>query len=396
MVGMVKQFVSRLMRFLCLLVLAGSLLAAWGKAATYYVTPNGSDSGAGTPDAPFRTLMRGAMAAGPGDAVVVRDGTYGHETAVTAGDGANFAASPVILYRSGAPDAWITFRAEHKGGAVLDCELICDSYINLLNASYVVIQGFVITRGYKEGIHSNDAAHHITLRGNRFEYIANRITATRLGLDGMYTNVNCHDFLIDGNTFHDIGRTNDSQLDHGLYLHGANFTITNNIFYNIQHGWAIQAADGLTNVLIANNTFAFPGPNKSSHIMLWRRQSGITIRNNIFYNSVPAAIASYAISRWASLVSNCSIDHNVVYGAHDVLPHLNGCTLNGNRLGSAPHFVGSSSPPYDFHLQPTSSAIQAGIQIPGVGMDFDGIRRPHGSTSDAGAYQYSREHVGGN
>ena len=41
----------------------------------------------------------------------------------------------------------------------------------------------MITRGYKEGIHSNDAAHNIILRGNRFEYIepakvGDRITAT--------------------------------------------------------------------------------------------------------------------------------------------------------------------------------------------------------------------------
>jgi hypothetical protein len=155
--------------------------------------------------------MQGAMVAGPGDTIMVRDG--GAMDAVTGGDSANFAASPVVLYRSGTPAAWITFQAEHKGAVVLDCELVCDSYINLLNASYIVIQGFVITGGYKEGIHSNDAAHHITLRGKRFEYIANRATSTRLGLDGMYTSPNCHDFVIDGHVFHGIsGRTPASSI----------------------------------------------------------------------------------------------------------------------------------------------------------------------------------------
>jgi hypothetical protein len=318
------------MNILHVMVLSGALLAPAGRAATYYVAPDGDDSRNGTPDAPFRTLMRGALAAGPGDTVMVGDGRYGHETAVTGGDGADFAASPVVLNRSGTPAAWITFQAEHKGAAVLDCELVCDSYINLLNASYIVIQGFVITRGYKEGIHSNDAAHHITLRGNRFEYIANRATSTLLGLDGMFTNPDCHDFLIDGNVFHDIGRTNATQLDHGLYLRGTGFTIINNIFYNIQHGWAIQAAHGLTNVLIANNTFAFPG-NTGSHIMLWRMQTNITIHNNVFYSPVSLAGANYAISRRTSLVRDCSIDHNVVYGTRDVILHSYGCVKSGNR-----------------------------------------------------------------
>jgi hypothetical protein len=379
-------------RILHAMVLGGVLLTPTARAATYYVAPDGDDSRNGTADAPFRTLMRGIHAAGPGDTVLVGDGRYGHEAAVTGGDGADFAASPVVLRRSGTPAAWITFQAEHKGAAVLDCELICDSYINLLNASYIVIQDFVITRGFKEGIHSNDAAHHITLRGNRFEHIANRTTSTLLGLDGMYTGPDCHDFVIDGNVFHDIGRTNAAQLDHGLYLRGANFTVINNIFYNIQHGWAIQTAHGLTHVLIANNTFAFPG-NTGSHIMLWRMQTTITIRNNVFYSPASPAAANYAISRRISLIRNCSIDHNVVYGARDVVQYSNGCVTNGNRQGIDPQFVHAGSPPYDFHLKPASPAIRAGVPIPGVSADFDGYRRPRNSAYDAGAHEYFREYL---
>src|SRR5690348_3212070 len=139
----------------------------------------------------------------------------------------------------------------------MDCMNQCDSNFDLSNASYIMIQDFVITRAYKEAIHSNGAAQHITLRGNSLQYIANRSTQTTLGLDGMYTNAACHDFIIDGNVFHDIGRTDVNWLDHGLYLHGSNFTVTNNIFYNIAHGWSIQAADGMSNLQIVNNTFAF-------------------------------------------------------------------------------------------------------------------------------------------
>src|SRR4051812_477391 len=201
------------------------LLAAHCAAATYYVATNGTDSGKGSRAAPFRTVMRGMQAASAGDTVIVADGTYGHERSMTGGDESHDNHSPVVLHKSGRPEAWITLRAENKWGAVLDCEMLCDAYIDLFNAAYIVVQGFVITRGFKEGIHSNDAAHHITLRGNRLELIANRPSRTGLGLSGMYTNPACHDFIVDGNVFHDIGRTNPSQLDHALYLHGSGMTV---------------------------------------------------------------------------------------------------------------------------------------------------------------------------
>ena len=233
-------------------------------AATYYVATNGNDGNSGSASAPFLTLQQAVNSAAAGDTVVVFDGTYGNNNAVTGGDSDGNEHSAVTLYNSGAPGAPITITSANQWGAVLDCQMLCDSYFNLYNASYIVIQNFVITHGYKEGIHSNDSAHDITLQGNRIEYIANRPSSATTGLDGMYVNPNCYNFTITGNTFHDIGRTNANQLDHGLYLHGSNITITNNVFYNIPNGFSIQAADGLSNVLIANNTFAFPGGEQSN------------------------------------------------------------------------------------------------------------------------------------
>jgi hypothetical protein len=44
--------------------------------STYYVSPGGSDTAAGTEGAPFRTIQRAASLVGAGDTVVVRAGTY--------------------------------------------------------------------------------------------------------------------------------------------------------------------------------------------------------------------------------------------------------------------------------------------------------------------------------
>jgi hypothetical protein len=365
------------------LAVAVVLLGQGLAAATFYVATDGSDSNPGSASAPFRTLQQAANAAFAGDTVIVRDGSYGHENAVTGGDSSDNESSPVVLYNSGTPGAPITIRAENQWGAVLDCELLCDSYINLYNASYIVIQDFVITRGFKEGIHSNDSAHHITLQGNRFEYIANRSSSSTLGLTGMYTNQNCHDFIIDGNVFHDIGRTDSNWLDHALYLHGSNFSITNNLFYNIPHGWSIQAADGLNNVLIANNTFAFPqGGGQDGQIMLWNSQSNLTIENNIFYNA-----NNYAITRYTSTVANCSIDHNLIYGASGMMADTTGCTL-GATQSADPSFVNPSSAPFDFHLRAGSPAIAAGIQV-AAASPLGGLVRALTAGTDLGAYPFA-------
>jgi hypothetical protein len=339
-------------RVLCPLILLGHFLVLQGAGRVLYVAPNGDDGHQGSAGAPFRTLSRAVEAARAGDTVTVGDGTYGPGSALTDGDLADTNHSPVALRNSGSPSAWILIRSQHKWGAVLDCEMRCDSYFDLARASYVEIRDFVITRGYREGIHSNDSAHHITLRGNRIEFIANRETSTVYGLDGMYTNPNCHDFLIDGNVFHDIGRTNVNWLDHGLYLRGWNFTVTNNVFYHLTRGWAITLADGLVNVLIGNNIFAFPNPIKDGHIMMWNRQSGLTIENNIFY-----APRNHAIDRFDSSASACIIGHNLVYGASAVMADESGCRVDKNRIGADPRFVNAATPPYDFRMRADSPAI---------------------------------------
>ncbi len=373
------------MKAVCRFLILGQILLATAGATTFYVATSGDDAAAGSLDAPVRTIMRGVQMAGPGDTVIVRDGTYGHEGSTNDGDGMYAGqASPVTLSNSGTPDAWIVIQAEHKWGAILDCEMLCDAYINLANASYVVIRDFVLTRGYKEGIHSNDAAHHIALYGNRIEYIANRYSSSPWGLSGLYTNPRCHDFVISGNVFHDIGRTNASQLDHALYLRGSNFTVVNNIFYRTTRGWAIQLADGLSNTVIANNTFGFPNTaDRDGQIMLWNTQSNLVIRNNIFYFP-----ANYAITRYRSTLYGCTMDHNLVVGAQGLIRDSAGCVVEELGLtDTSPMFVNPTYPPYDFHLLPESPAIGAGVPVAVVPDDHDGRSRPPLSAPSIGAYE---------
>ena len=377
-----------------LLILLAALLISFcqsASAATYYVSPSGSDSNAGSSTQPFRTVAKGTGIAIAGDTVILKNGTYGNEGFISDGTG-DTASTPVSIYKAGTSSAWITVKAENKWGAVLDCgttsssSLGCDAYFELgSGTAYWTFDGLVFTRGFYGGIHSNANAHHITVRDCKFEYIGNVNTSMQSGIAAFGGNTSSHDYLIDGNVFHDIGRIGGLPYlnhDHGLYMEAANVTIINNIFYNLNKGWSIQIANGAVNWLIANNTFAFPSAGDGS-IMLWNTISNLTIRNNIFYNQ-----SGYAMTRYTANLSGCTIDHNLVYGSSGVLADTSGCSASVNQVGLNPMLVNTSTAPYDFHAKPGGAGIDAGMNLAAVPVDFDGMSRPQGSSTDQGAFEY--------
>jgi len=331
-------------------------------AATYYVATTGSDSNPGTQSAPFRHLSKAALTATqPGDTVIVMDGTYDNEGVVAPN-------IVVILAYSGTAGNPITFRAQNRGKAILDSmnsstTTSCDgasAYFGLKSTSFIVIQGFVIQRGCDSGIQTDGAAHDITIRWNEIRNIANHTVTDQIGRNGIYLHASEYNFTFYGNSFHDIGRTDGQTLlhfDHGIYSQGQNMTIINNIFYNMNRGFSVQTADGASNWLIANNTFAFGNANgEAGQIMFWNTNSNITIRNNIFCNP-----NSSAITRYTATISGSVFDHNLIYGVSTVISDPTGFTIGANQIGVDPLFVNASTAPYDFHLQPSSPGIDAGV-----------------------------------
>jgi hypothetical protein len=90
------------------MVMAGAASAAGGR--TYYLSPRGDDDGAGTRGAPWRTFGRAFEALGPGDTLLLLDGTY---TEATTG-----VIQPNV--RNGTRGKPITIRARHDGKAIID------------------------------------------------------------------------------------------------------------------------------------------------------------------------------------------------------------------------------------------------------------------------------------
>ena len=384
-----------------------SLAAALGTvhATEYFVATTGDDSNTGTQSAPFRHLSKGAFAAAnPGDTVTVMDGLYDNEGVV----GPNFGEAFVVtLTHSGVSDRPITIRAQHRGAVILDSGNItsesdttctgANSYFDLANASYIVIEGFTLTASCSSGFQSNGAAHDVVIRNNEIKNIGTYTLNENnggacYGIDGIYLNPSEYNFLIDGNSWHDIGRTSTGtsgctkEHDQGIYTFASNTTIINNVFYNLLSGWAIQLSPGVGNVLIANNTFfnTSPSTGQSGQITFWGVNNNISVVDNIFYLPPRTAFASFQYNGSGNLA-----DHNIVYGPNTKLKGAGLASLQAtNTLTGDPNFVDVSSG--IFQLQPGSAAIDAGIPLSQISHDFNGVPRPQGVSTDIGAFEHSQ------
>jgi hypothetical protein len=368
-------------------------LGSLGSAATYYVDPGGNDANPGSSSAPFRTVAKGVSVAAPGDTVILNNGTYGNEGHISDGSGGMSGyAAPVTISSSGAPGAYITVKAANTGQAILDCgttssSLGCDKYIYLNGgANYWTFEGLVFTRGAYGGIGNDAGASYINVLNCQFYNIGNWVNSVGIGEAGIEFYGSSTNWYIDGNIFHDIGRTGGlsiDQLDHGIYAGGNGVIVSNNIFYNLNKGSSIQIHDG-QNWQILNNTFAFPPSEPyNGHLNFWGTLPNMTVRNNIFFQAGNQVINTYQVT-----MSNCLVDSNIVYPATALFNSQPSTCSVSNTLNGNPNLTNTSTTPYNFQPQAGGAGIDTGVNLSAVPTDMVGVTRPQGVSTDIGAYEF--------
>jgi hypothetical protein len=367
---------------------------------TYFVAPTGRDDAPGTETNPFQTVQRAADLVNPGDTVIVEDGIYMRGAARSSCG----VRSILCIHRGGTAGAMVTFKARNPSGAKLDGRGNADTIgVEVVRgAGYVVIDGFEIygvgnAAGSSSGIELYSGGAHSRVQRTHIHDIGRLCTDTTNGQVGVF--VSQPDVTITGNVIHDIGRfdpgTNGctpatrfyENHDHGVYADGKSvgaripgardLLISNNVFYNHRHGWALQIYPGsLSNVVVVNNTFAFPNPYRDGHIILSANTTNTRIVNNIFYQPRNVAVVFRSGLHAGVAIANNISSTRLVNGVPS------GARVDGNLEDTDPQLASPTLPPLL-----TSPAIDGGASVPEVQGDIRGIQRPQHGRWDVGAYE---------
>jgi len=402
-----------LIRIICpLLVLAALASAGAAQAATYYVATTGNDgttcAQAQNSGTPRRTIAGGVDCLAGGDTLIFAAGTY---------------AGQILNPPGGSAGAYTTIKGAEGGrpkivkAGAFDRGLYCN---NGVSCHYIEVRGFEFDSPY-DGVklYGTDAlgyAHHINFINN----IVHDTTNTALLIFSSATGFVGGDHLIQNNEFHHIGIGTPGYVPgmNVIYNPGNRTIIEGNIFHNNTNCIGIWAA-GLTlqNVVIRRNRFYDigrmdidtwqVGANMSSAVHVSVPGGGHQIYNNLIYNSGSTSVfRGINVGARANSTTNFSIYNNTFYNllhasAYCVLTpyaaaqiknniaYLAGAGFSGgtqeNNLTTNPSFVDADAA--NFRLQSGSMAIDAGMTVPGVTVDYAGTPRPQGAAYDIGAYE---------
>jgi hypothetical protein len=391
---------------------AGTACAPTGSGVCYYVSPTGSDSNAGTSAAPFQTIQHAANVVNPGDMVIVRDGTYNNPAISGVG------SKLIIMTRGGTASNHVVFTAEHKWGAKIDGLNNTSASGWAFSANYIEVRNFEC-EGFSDTCFDNynggssSGGQFISITGNNIHDVGRYCTTTTTGRDGIF--ISNDNVTIEGNQIHDIGRGAPGEVlsgvtcvdsvntlhyqnnDHGIYVDAGftsanNLTIKNNVFYRNERGWSIQIyPSAVSNLRVLNNTFLCANPYRSGHITLGAAVTNSAIENNVSWQPT-VGFLDYSSSGY----SNLSVASNLTYqGTVGAGAAPGGIALTGNldnidpRIVSAPSCTVDAASLPDAHLQLGSPAIDVGLTLVDVPVDYDGTARPQGIKFDLGAFELS-------
>lgn len=180
---------------------------------SYFLSPDGKDTNAGTVQAPFRTFAKAVATARAGDTVIIGGGTYKSRLEIT---------------RSGAPGAYITYKGESGSPPVIDAAGQLQG-VMIWGASYIRVQGIVVRNSKRSGIHIHDHLGDSDTGSDDNIIQDNTITdCGQEGQNGIY--VGGHRNHIEGNIVRHNGHHPEAleKSGHGIYILGNGNVVAGN------------------------------------------------------------------------------------------------------------------------------------------------------------------------
>ncbi|SFR26949.1 MULTISPECIES: right-handed parallel beta-helix repeat-containing protein [unclassified Paenibacillus] len=339
--------------------------AASAAGTEYYVSTSGSDSNAGTNDAPWKTLQHAADVAPAGSTVYVRGGVYKQKLKITRSGSAS--QGPIVFTNYGTETAII----DGSGLSVSGNE----GLIELADVNHVTVQGFEIrnfTTASKNtvpvGIYVHGSGGFINLSNNKIHDIKNTVTPTgkdRLGRDahgiavyGTKAPASIHDLTISGNELYNLvlgsseslvlngnvdgfavtdNRIHDND-NIGIDLIGFEGTAPNTAYDQARNG--LVKGNRVYNNSVQNNPSYKSDDNSAGGIYVdggkdsiieqnysynndigvemasehaGKATSSITVRSNVIYNNRLTGIAMGGYNEERGSTVNCKIVNNTLY-----------------------------------------------------------------------------------
>lgn len=394
----------------------------------YYVSNSGSNTNDGLSLAnAFLTIQHAANLAIAGDTVFVENGTY-----------TGFDFRDV----SGTSENPITFKALGSNVLINQQGPIRNDCINIENADYVIIDGFIANNAPGNGngirvansdfcIIKNNSCDNNAERGiftgftddiiienntctNSIDehgiYVSNSSDRPIIRYNECYGNNNTgihvnadlsaggdgiiSDAKIYGNVIH------DNNLASGINMDGLeNPIIYNNLIYNnhTAQGLALFQQDGAivtSGAKIFNNTIIVPNDGRWGILL----DNGANVNTEI-YNNIIINQHAWRGCISAESITNLSSDYNILndkmsnVGDGSTIPLSNWQALGldtNSQLADANSEIFNDAGLNDYHLKTDSQAIDTGTNLVNaiVNDDLENTSRPLGVSYDIGAYEY--------
>jgi len=374
-----------------------------------YVSPNGSDTNAGTSTAAaFRTASKALSVVRPGETIVFGAGNYPPLT-ISGKNGSS--GAPITIKAS--RDAVFSSGSYSSGAAVA-----------VRDSSHIVLDGIVATRSLfgimgeriknttirnshvynlgQEGIHVRYQSSHILIAENKIHDTGLRGgTYARYG-EGVYVGFGAAGGEKDG-THHvavhknEIFRTSAEAIDLKRGLHNLIAEYNNIHDINTKVRAAINVMDqptgGEYGYVVRGNVIRNVSGDwyDSDGVAIRVFGGGVDVYNNVISNTENAGIRNEAkqgsVRIYNNTVFNGGTRGAIVddTGRADIRNNI-GSTKSGNIASNASLFVNPATG--DFRLKPgATAAINRGSSLSLVTMDVTGRTRPQGGVYDMGAYE---------